>query len=46
MLGPLRVQAGPAFLQEASVYNVEKFFGWVASTADFCGAISQAPPEA
>lgn len=38
-------QAGPAFLQEASVYNVEKFFGWVSSTADFCGAISQAPPE-
>jgi len=37
-------QAGPAFLQEASVYNVEKFFGWVSNTADFCGAISQAPP--
>jgi ureidoacrylate peracid hydrolase len=36
-------QAGPAFLQEASVYNVEKFFGWVASTADFCGTITQAP---
>jgi ureidoacrylate peracid hydrolase len=38
-------QAGPAYLQEASVYNVEKFFGWVSNTADFCGAISQAPPE-
>ena len=37
-------QAGPAFLQEASVYNVEKFFGWVCSTAEFCGTISQAPP--
>jgi ureidoacrylate peracid hydrolase len=37
-------QAGPAFLQEAAVYNVEKFFGWVSNTADFCGAISQAPP--
>jgi ureidoacrylate peracid hydrolase len=37
-------QAGPAFLQEASVYNIEKFFGWVSNTADFCGAISQAPP--
>ena len=37
-------QAGPAFLQEASVYNVEKFFGWVSNTADFCGTISQAPP--
>lgn len=38
-------QAGPEFLQQATVYNVEKFFGWVASTADFCGAISQAPKE-
>jgi len=37
-------QAGPAFLQEASVYNVEQFFGWVSNTADFCGTISQAPP--
>jgi ureidoacrylate peracid hydrolase len=37
-------QAGPAFLQEASVYNIENFFGWVSSTADFCGTITQAPP--
>ena len=37
-------QAGPAFLQEATVYNVEKFFGWVSNTVDFCGAIRQAPP--
>ena len=38
-------QAGPAFLQEATVYNVEKFFGWVSNAADFCGAVSQAPPD-
>ncbi len=38
-------QAGPTFLQEATVYNVETFFGWVSNTADFCGAIGQAPPE-
>lgn len=38
-------QAGPEFLQEATVYNVEKFFGWVSNTADFCGAIGQAPPN-
>ena len=37
-------QAGPAFLQDAAVYNVENFFGWVSNTADFCGTISQAPP--
>ncbi len=34
-------QAGPAYLQEASVYNVETFFGWVSNTADFCGTIGQ-----
>jgi len=39
-------QAGPPFLQEATVYNVEKFFGWVSNTAHFCGAVGQAPPEA
>lgn len=38
-------QAGPAFLQEATVYNVEKFFGWVCTAADFCGAVGQAPPQ-
>lgn len=37
-------QAGPAFLQEATVYNVEKFFGWVSNSADFCGTIGQVPP--
>jgi ureidoacrylate peracid hydrolase len=35
---------GPAFLQQASVYNIEKFFGWVATVDDFCGAIAQAAP--
>jgi ureidoacrylate peracid hydrolase len=32
---------GPDFVREASVYNVEKFFGWVSSVADFCGAFGQ-----
>ncbi|MGA2055330.1 MAG: pyrimidine utilization protein B [Bradyrhizobium sp.] len=35
---------GPAFIQEASLYNIEKFFGWVSTVADFCGAVSQTPP--
>lgn len=35
---------GPDFIQQATVYNVEKFFGWVASVNDFCGAIGQAAP--
>jgi ureidoacrylate peracid hydrolase len=35
--------AGPDFVREASLFNIEKFFGWVSCTADFCGAVSQAP---
>lgn len=37
---------GPDFIQKATVYNVETFFGWVSTVADFCGAISQAAPAA
>jgi len=38
-------QAGPEFLQQASLYNIEKFFGWVSSVADFKGAFGQIPPR-
>ena len=38
---------GPDFVREATVYNVEKFFGWVSTVADFCGSVGQAPgPDA
>jgi ureidoacrylate peracid hydrolase len=30
------MQAGPPALQEATIYNVEKFFGWTTSTGEFC----------
>ncbi|THD79851.1 MAG: pyrimidine utilization protein B [Phenylobacterium sp.] len=39
-------QAGPEFLQQASLYNIEKFFGWVSSVADFKGAFGQIAPKA
>jgi ureidoacrylate peracid hydrolase len=32
---------GPDFVRQATLYNVEKFFGWVSSVADFCGAFGQ-----
>jgi len=32
---------GPPAMQQASVYNVEKFFGWVTTVADFCGTFGQ-----
>jgi len=34
---------GPPAMQEATVYNVEKFFGWVSTAADFCGSFGQLP---
>jgi ureidoacrylate peracid hydrolase len=37
-------QAGPEFVQKAAIYNVETFFGWVSSVADFKGAFGQAEP--
>lgn len=35
--------AGPEFAQQAALYNIETFFGWVSTVADFCGAVLQAP---
>ena len=31
-------QAGPDFIQQATIYNVEQFFGWTASLADISAA--------
>ncbi len=36
---------GPPAMQEASIYNVEKFFGWVTTVADFCGTFGQIPGD-
>ena len=45
MLEDATHQAGPEFLQQATVYNVEKFFGWVSTVADFCGTFGQIARE-
>ena len=34
---------GPPEMQAATVYNVEKFFGWVSTVGDFCGSFGQLP---
>ena len=34
--------AGPDYVQKAALYNIETFFGWVSTVADFCGAVGQA----
>lgn len=33
-------QAGPAFAQQAALYNIETFFGWVSSVDAFCEAFA------
>ena len=38
-------QAGPPFIQEATVYNVENFLGWVTGTATFCQAMEPRKPN-
>ena len=32
-------QAGPPFAQQAAIFNIETFFGWVSDTATFCEAL-------
>lgn len=34
--------AGPDYVRKAALYNIEKFFGWISTVADFCGAVGQA----
>ncbi len=34
-------QAGPSFIQEATVHNVANYFGWVATTDDVIGAVAR-----
>jgi ureidoacrylate peracid hydrolase len=34
-------QSGPAFIQDATLYNVERFLGWVTTTDAICSALSQ-----
>jgi ureidoacrylate peracid hydrolase len=36
-------QAGPEFIQQAAIYNIETFFGWVSNVEAFCQAIAPAP---
>ncbi len=32
-------QAGPAFAQQAALFNIETFFGWVSDVSTFCQAL-------
>ena len=39
-------QAGPSFAQQAALFNIETFFGWVSDVASFCTALEPAAPRA
>lgn len=39
-------QAGSAFAQQAALFNIETFFGWVSDVESFCHALSPATPLA
>ncbi|MBW8882522.1 MAG: isochorismatase family protein, partial [Asticcacaulis sp.] len=41
MLEDATHQLGPEFIQKATVYNIETFFGWVASVDDFLNATEE-----
>jgi ureidoacrylate peracid hydrolase len=44
MLGDATHHLGPDFVHQATLYNVETFFGWVSTVADFCGSVGQSAP--
>jgi ureidoacrylate peracid hydrolase len=37
---------GPEFLQKATVYNIETFFGWVSTVEDFLTSVKDISPQA
>ncbi|MEG3767483.1 pyrimidine utilization protein B [Alteromonas sp. 14N.309.X.WAT.G.H12] len=41
VLADATYQAGPPHIHEASLYNIETFFGWVSTTKHFCEVFSQ-----
>lgn len=39
-------QAGPLFAQQAAIFNIETFFGWVSDVGSFCKALQMEPAAA
>jgi ureidoacrylate peracid hydrolase len=40
MIEDATMPAGPSFVHDAAVFNVEHFVGWVTTTEDFCRALA------
>jgi ureidoacrylate peracid hydrolase len=41
LIADATAQSGPAFIQDATLYNVERFLGWVTTTDAICSALSR-----
>jgi ureidoacrylate peracid hydrolase len=39
------LQSGPPFIQEATIYNVERYLGWVTTTDTVCAAVTRKSPR-
>lgn len=37
------LQAGPPFAQQAAIFNIETFFGWVSDVTTFCATLAEQP---
>ncbi len=42
MVADATFQSGPTLMMEATIFNVENFFGWVSTTGEVCRALKQA----
>src|SRR6516164_9393894 len=42
MVADATFQSGPSAMMDATVFNVEKFFGWVSSTSEVCASLRKA----
>ncbi len=41
----IHMMIGPDFAQKAAIHNIETFFGWVSTVADFKGSFGQRPAK-
>ncbi len=41
MVADATFQSGPPMMMDATIFNVETFFGWVTSVDELCGALSR-----
>ena len=42
LVGDGTLQSGPPFIQDATIYNVERFLSWVTTTDNDCAALTRA----